>query len=180
MKYIKLAAQILFNPIRFGLKRIFGCRVSCINPNLIAMGATVRTAGRAAAISVGKRTGIRSGAELSATGGVIEIGDRCFINRNSMVVARERIQIGHDTTVGPNTCIYDHDHNAEGTGYITKPVTIGNHVWIGAGCIILKGVTIGDYAVIGAGTLVTHDVAPHTAVWDKRSPCVKTIGEKDS
>ena len=99
MKYIKLAAQILFNPIRFGLKRIFGCRVSCINPNLIAMGATVRTAGRAAAISVGKRTGIRSGAELSATGGVIEIGDRCFINRNSMVVARERIQIGHDTTV---------------------------------------------------------------------------------
>ena len=41
---------------------------------------------------------------------------------------------------------------------ITAPVSIGNHVWIGAEAIILKGVTIGDGAVIGAGSVVTRDV----------------------
>ena len=173
MKYIKLATLILCNIFRFGLKRFWGCKVSCKNPNIIAMGANLRTSGAAASIHIGKRVGISKNTELAANGGVIEIGDRCFINRNCMVVSHERIQIGTDTTIGPNTCIYDHDHNAEGTGYISKPVVIGNHVWIGAGCIILKGVTIGDYAIIGAGTVVSRDVASHIKVWDHRQKEIK-------
>ena len=40
----------------------------------------------------------------------------------------------------------------------TKPVKIGDKVWIGTGAIILAGVTIGDGAVIAAGSLVNKDV----------------------
>ena len=40
----------------------------------------------------------------------------------------------------------------------SKPVTIGDNVWIGAGVTILPGVTIGERAVIGAGSVVTHDI----------------------
>ena len=43
---------------------------------------------------------------------------------------------------------------------MSKPVHIGNHVWIGRGVIILKGVTIGDGAIVGAGSVVTRDVPP--------------------
>ena len=39
-----------------------------------------------------------------------------------------------------------------------KPVTIGNHVWIGRAAHVLKGVTIGDGAVVAAGSVVTSDV----------------------
>lgn len=41
-----------------------------------------------------------------------------------------------------------------------RPVTIGDYVWIGMNCLILKGVTIGEGAIIGAGSVVTRDVPP--------------------
>jgi len=41
----------------------------------------------------------------------------------------------------------------------TKPVTIGNDVWIGGGAKILSGISIGDGAIIGANAVVTKDVA---------------------
>lgn len=44
------------------------------------------------------------------------------------------------------------------------PVTIGDHVFIGANAVVLMGVTIGDGSVIAAGAVVTQDVPPRTAV----------------
>lgn len=40
----------------------------------------------------------------------------------------------------------------------TKPIVIGDDVFIGTNSIIFKGVTIGDRTVIGAGSVVTRDV----------------------
>ncbi len=34
------------------------------------------------------------------------------------------------------------------------PISIGNNVFIGAGCIILPGVKIGDNVIVGAGSIV--------------------------
>lgn len=49
-------------------------------------------------------------------------------------------------------CIYD------------KVTTIGNDVWIAAGCIIKQGVTIGDGAVIGAMSFVNTDI-PENSIY---------------
>lgn len=46
----------------------------------------------------------------------------------------------------------------------TKPIKIGNHVWIGTRVTILKGVTVGDNAIIAAGAVVTHDVPANSIV----------------
>ena len=46
----------------------------------------------------------------------------------------------------------------------SRPVRIGNNVWIGMNAIVLKGVTIGDDCVIAAGAVVTKDVPPGTIV----------------
>ena len=40
----------------------------------------------------------------------------------------------------------------------TVPISIGDDVFIGMNCIILKGITIGQAAVVGAGSVVTHDI----------------------
>jgi acetyltransferase-like isoleucine patch superfamily enzyme len=45
-----------------------------------------------------------------------------------------------------------------------KVTTIGNDVWIAAGCIIKQGVTIGDGAVIGAMSFVNTDV-PENSIY---------------
>lgn len=46
----------------------------------------------------------------------------------------------------------------------TKPVTIGNDVWIGHGAFIKGGVAIGDGAVVAAHAVVTKDVPPYAIV----------------
>lgn len=46
----------------------------------------------------------------------------------------------------------------------SRPVTVGNDVWIGANVIIMDGLKIGDGAVVGANAVVTRDVPPYAIV----------------
>ena len=39
-----------------------------------------------------------------------------------------------------------------------KDIQIGNHVWIGLSCRILRGSTIGDNSIIGSGSIVTKKI----------------------
>jgi acetyltransferase-like isoleucine patch superfamily enzyme len=41
---------------------------------------------------------------------------------------------------------------------VTRPVLIGDDVWVGIGAIILKGVTVGRGARVGPGAVVTSEV----------------------
>lgn len=166
MKYIKLALYVAFADFALLLRRCFGCKVKYNFVNLVSPGATLQTKGNSR-ITIGRKSTVRKNTELSATNGMISIGNNVFVNRNCLIVAHERITIGEGTTIGPGTFIYDHDHDGKG-GFTTKSVSIGCNAWIGAGCIILKGVTIGENAVVGAGTVVTHDVAPNSTVYQKR------------
>lgn len=163
MTLIQNAFSVLKSDFVLLLRKIAGCRVEHQWISLVSPKATIYTRGRTAKIQLGKKCAIRKDAELSATNGTITLADNVFINRNCMLVAHEKISLGKGTTVGPGTYIYDHDHDGQG-GYVTAPVSIGENVWIGAGCIVLKGVTIGDNAVIAAGAVVTKDVAENTLV----------------
>ena len=79
--------------------------------------------------------------------GRIAIGKRFYTNQYSRIVAHESIEIGRNVTFGQFVTILDHDHRyvMEGedlklAGYLTKPVKIGNNVWLGDKCTVLKGV----------------------------------------
>lgn len=147
-------------------RSLLGNRLQFSTVTLVSLGASLKTYD-GGAIRIGRKAAVRKNAEIAATKGQIMIGNNCFINRNCMIVAHEKIEIGDGTTIGPNVCIYDHDHDGKGE-YKAKPVIIGKNVWIGAGCIILKGITIGDNAVIGAGTVLTHSVKCNETVYQKR------------
>jgi len=46
----------------------------------------------------------------------------------------------------------------------TKPISIGNDVWIGGNVTIIGGVHIGNNVVVAAGAVVTKDVPDNTIV----------------
>lgn len=85
---------------------------------------------------------------------------------SSRIVAFRGISIGEGTLIGAGCLICDSDmHEVPlGSDHPVKaaPIHIGDHVFIGANCTILKGVTIGDGAVIGANSLVNRDIPPHS------------------
>lgn len=95
-------------------------------------------------------------------GARLSIGDHTYINRSASIDCTQEITIGDYCAISDNVQILDSDfhpitYNGE-TSTMSKPVHIGNHVWIGRSAIILKGVTIGDGAIVGAGSVVTRDV----------------------
>ena len=60
---------------------------------------------------------------------------------------------------------------------ITKPITIGNNVYIGVNTIILPGVTIGDNVVIGAGAVVSKDIPSNSLAVGVPAKVIKPIDE---
>ena len=60
---------------------------------------------------------------------------------------------------------------------ITKPINVGNNVYIGVRSIILPGVTIGNNVIIAAGSIVTHDVADNLVVGGVPAKTIKTTDE---
>lgn len=159
--------------IHVAVLKVKGVRIHADKINLISPKSVEKTFD-GGSIDVGYRSCVSPNTEISARGGAIRIGNKCFINRNCIIASHESIVIHDNVTIGPGTYIYDHDHDGEG-GYNTSPVIIEDGVWIGAGCIILKGVTIGEKAIIAAGSVVTKDVPDHKLFLQKRTTEYLTI-----
>lgn len=60
---------------------------------------------------------------------------------------------------------------------ITKPITIGDNVYIGNCVMILPGVNIGSNVVIGAGAVVTKDVSDNSVVAGVPARYIKSFNE---
>lgn len=91
-------------------------------------------------------------------GAHLTLGKGSFINSDCKIRCHQEITIGEGCAISHDFTVMDSDaHEIEGSEK-TKPVHIGNHVWIGTRVTILKGVTVGDGAVIAAGAVVVKDV----------------------
>lgn len=60
---------------------------------------------------------------------------------------------------------------------ITKPITIGNDVYIGNDVTLLPGVTIGNNVVIGAGAVVTKNIPDNSVAAGVPARIIKTADE---
>ena len=60
---------------------------------------------------------------------------------------------------------------------ITKPITIGDNVYVGNNVMILPGVHIGNNVVIGAGAVVTKDILDNSVVAGVPAKKIKNIDD---
>jgi acetyltransferase-like isoleucine patch superfamily enzyme len=125
------------------------------------------------------------------------VGDFTLLN-GAIVMAEERIEIGSHCLISWNVGIADSDfHPLEPAKRLidaralapfykdrparpkleTRPVKIGNNVWIGMHAIILKGVTIGENSVVAAGAVVVKSVPPNCVVAGNPGVVVKNFSE---
>ena len=85
-------------------------------------------------------------------------------NPNVYVQAINGIVIGNNVGFGTGSKIIsaNHTHKNHSKHKKTKPIIIGNNVFIGANAVILPEVTIGNNVVIGAGSIVTKNIPPNS------------------
>jgi acetyltransferase-like isoleucine patch superfamily enzyme len=88
------------------------------------------------------------------------LGAFCYVN-----VCHGTVKIGDDVAIGPGTMLVAYsNHYQPGEKItdvkVTKDITVGNNVLVGANCTILPGTVIPNNVVIGAGSVVKGELEP--------------------
>jgi acetyltransferase-like isoleucine patch superfamily enzyme len=100
------------------------------------------------------------------------VGENCKIGDFVHIAAAEKIIIGNNCLMASKVYISDISHgNYSGSNkhtspevtpddriIYTKPISIGDNVWIGENVCILSGVNIGTGCVVGANAVVNKDI----------------------
>jgi acetyltransferase-like isoleucine patch superfamily enzyme len=122
-------------------------------------------------LTVGEGTLLEPGCWLTLSPQArIQIGEGCFLNRETMLAAVERIEIGDHVMFANGCFVGDADHRYDDPetpvtwqGFVPRgPVRIGSNCWFGVNCVVTGGVTIGERCVVGANSVVTRDLPPGT------------------
>ncbi|MCE1202081.1 MAG: acyltransferase [Bacteroidia bacterium] len=101
--------------------------------------------------------------------GDVIIGDRTRIGLGCVVIGP--VTVGNDVMFAQNIVVSGLNHGYQDLSLPpslqpvdTKPIHIGDEVWIGANSVITAGVNIGKHSVVAAGSVVTKPVPPYSVV----------------
>lgn len=104
---------------------------------------------------------IGNGNKLAVTG-VLECGKDFQMSGNSQIVCKENILFGNDILIGWDCLFMDGDaHKVYAIDdSITRlnpnrPINVGDRVWFGTRCLILKGTKISNDTVVAANTCIS-------------------------
>ena len=177
-KYPRYLTHLYINIV---LQRIWRARGINLGQGISWLGRPILTLARQSYISIGGRSILCSRASQTALGVnhpvilvTLRAGAKILIGSGvrmsgTTICAAQMVTIGDRCVIGANVTIVDTDfHSLDASIRTTsedanfaavRPVQIGDDVFLGGGCMVLKGVTIENEAVIGAGSVVTRNVA---------------------
>jgi len=104
------------------------------------------------------------------------VGSFC-VSIGCYIQAINGIEIGENFLFAPGVRIISANHgvNNEYKNENTKPVIIGNNVWLGTNVIILPEVKLGDNVVVGAGSVVTKSFPDNVIIAGNPAKIIKQI-----
>jgi acetyltransferase-like isoleucine patch superfamily enzyme len=130
----------------------------------------------ASRISIGSNVRIDAFSVLSAGAEGIKIGNHVHIAVNVFITGAALVELCDFSGLSARVCVYSSNDDYLGNALTgptvpdefrkvtNAPVSIGRHVVVGAGSIILPGVSIGEGAAVGALSLIKKNVRPFMVV----------------
>lgn len=127
-------------------------------------------------VAFGGKASIGHGSKLSVRGN-LTLGADFNMTAESTIVCAHQISFGNDCLLSWNILIMDTDEHPiiNQNGIRTnpdKPILVGNHVWIGCKCTLLKGTEIPNNTVVAAGTLLTSAFSGENQVIGGNPPAI--------
>jgi acetyltransferase-like isoleucine patch superfamily enzyme len=108
--------------------------------------------------------------------GRLRIGDRCFVNSGTVLIAVEEIVLGDDVALANEVMLVDsNSHGVEGRPHVQAPIRIGDGTWLGNRVMVMPGVTIGKRVLVAAGAVVTRDVPDDVLVAGNPARVVRAL-----
>lgn len=89
-------------------------------------------------------------------------------------VCHEEMYLGSDSLVSWDTLFMDTDTHQIDNKPTSAPVVLGDSVWVGCRCLVLKGAVVPDGSVLAAGTTVTRSLAPERALFGGLNKLLRT------
>lgn len=99
----------------------------------------------------------------------VTIGNNTNLN-GVYIASRKSVEIGNNCRIAAGVTILDHNGHLVNSCNRTygqdnpKSVIIGNNVWLGTNCIVLKDTVIGDNCVVSCGSIIKGVFEPNSII----------------
>lgn len=123
---------------------------------------------------------IGKGSRISiGNNGILCMGNNTSITGNTSIICKKKISIGNNCIISWDNLIMDTDFhkiydNNNNLLNDDKPIYIGNNVWIGCRCTILKNAYIGNNNIVSANSKVTKKILNENCIIANFNEIVKT------
>jgi len=114
----------------------------------------------------------------------LHVGHNFYANFDCIFLDDMPIVIGNNVMLGPRVSLFTASHPTDkdvrnSLLEYSRPITIGDDVWIGGNSVINPGVTIGSDVIIGSGSVVTRDIPSHTLAAGNPCRVLRSLTEDD-
>lgn len=112
----------------------------------------------------------------------LQLGDGVVVGEGVALYCLGQVSVGRRATISQyaHLCAGTHDYTRRSFPLLTKPIVVGEEVWIATDAFIGPGVTVGDRAVVGARAVVVKDVPPDMVVAGNPAKVIKRRELRDA
>ncbi len=109
--------------------------------------------------------------------GELRLGERFGVTGDALIICEKKITIGNNARIAWQTIIMDTDQHPildVNNNLINeaKEIIIGNNVWLGARCFVLKNTKIQDGCIIAANTTLTKSFTNEHSIIGGNPPII--------
>ena len=127
-------------------------------------------------VSFGGKASIGHGSKISVRG-ALKLGADFNMTAESTIVCAKEIRFGNDCLLSWDILVMDTDehplYNKDNERINPdKAIHVGDHVWIGCKCVLLKGAEVPNNTVVAASTLLTSSFSGEHQVIGGNPPTV--------
>ncbi|MGN8929725.1 acyltransferase [Collinsella sp. HCP28S3_E12] len=115
------------------------------------------------------------GSKISiGTNGLMYVGNLFRNTAKGEFVCHDQMRLGAGTLVSWDTLLMDTDFHQIDRKPASAPVILGDNVWVGCRCMVLKGASVPNGSVLAAGSTVTKALTPERSLFGGVNKLLRT------